>query len=363
MTPIPPVNPPGPPPGYYAPPPREGRPVSFYVAIFLALLLFISGGLNVLLLLVSAIGSAAGGFGVGVGDDDGGRYEIVTVGGDRRAETSILRLPIEGVIAEEAAPLLGGAGGMVSRVRRALRAAARDESVKGILLDINSPGGGVTDSDEIRRLLLEFKREHPSTQLVALLGDTAASGGYYIAAPCDYIIARPTTITGSIGVIISSYNVAEGLKKIGVEPITIVSEDTPYKDMLSTTRPMRPEEAAKLRAIVQEMYERFVDVVDEGRPELDRDAVKRLATGEIYSARRAEQLGLVDQIGGPKEAQAKLAELIGVGAVRVLEQRRIPNLLDALFESRAAPGLERLAAGLLRTTTGPRLLYYWPGGR
>ena len=158
---------------------------------------------------------------------------------------------------------------------------------------------------------------------MALMGDVAASGGYYIAAACHTIMARPTTITGSIGVIISNYQFGEALKKIGIESRAIVSDDTPYKDMLSPTRPMRPDEERKIKAIVQEMYERFVDIVDQGRPELTRPEVKQLATGEIYSATRAEQIGLVDRVGNIDAAYAVLREMTDSEAFRVLEQRRI----------------------------------------
>ncbi|MEM7200928.1 MAG: signal peptide peptidase SppA [Planctomycetota bacterium] len=365
MTGLPPATPPdGAPPPYPQPAPREGRSVSFYVAIFLALLLFISGGLNVLLLLVSALGSAAGGFGGGMLSGDDGRFQVVTVDGDRKADAAVLRVRIDGAIAEASSPLMGGAGGTVSQVRRALRAAARESSIRGVLLDINSPGGGVTDSDEIRNLIKQFRRDHPDLPVVSLLGDIAASGGYYIAAPTAHIMARPTTITGSIGVIISSYDVSEALGQIGVEPVVIVSEDTPFKDMLSMTRPMTEAERRKIRAIVQEMYERFVDVVDEGREELTRDEVKQLATGEVYSAMQAERLGLVDGIGSLADAYAKLADLMRVESVRVVEHRRVPTLFDTLFAVRAQPPtLEGSIAQLLRQATGPKLLYFWPGGR
>ncbi len=364
----PPARPPGPPNGpppgvpYTAPQP-EPRSVSFYVAIFLALLLLISGGLNLVLLVVSAVGSARGLTG-GYGSDEDGMYELVAVGGHADASRDVLLVPIEGAIAEASSPLIGAPGGTVSQVRRALRAAEREERIAAVLFDINSPGGGVTDSDEIYRLISEFRERNSDVPVLALLGDVAASGGYYIAAACEGIFARPTTITGSIGVIISQYQYGEALRELGIEVNTIVSDDTPYKDMLSPTRPMRPEEEAKVKAIVQQMYERFVDVVDAGRPELTRAAVQAAATGEIYSALRARELGLVDRIASIADAYGELAERIGSERVRVVEQRRIPTFFDALAGVKGAPApLDAALAQLLRSTTGPRMLYLWQGGR
>ncbi|MDP6928083.1 MAG: signal peptide peptidase SppA, partial [Planctomycetota bacterium] len=265
--------------------------MSFYVAIFLGLLLLVSGGLNLLLLVFSAIGSAAGGFGGGAIEDDGGMYEMIVVGGDPDADVSVMRIPVQGAIMEGASPLLGAPGGMVSQVKRGLRVAAQTRNVRGVLLDINSPGGGVTDSDEIHRLILKFKEEN-DIEVLALFGDMAASGGYYIAAACDKIVARPTTITGSIGVIMSSYNYGDALRDLGIEPVVLKSPNTPFKDILSPTRTMEDEERQKLLAIIEEMYQRFVDIVDQGRPDLSRQEVQDLATGEIYSAMQAHRNGL-----------------------------------------------------------------------
>lgn len=350
--------------GYPMPVNREGKPVSFYVAIFLALLLLVSGALNLLLLVVSAFGSAAPGMGSTIVEEDGMMYQLVAAGGDRNAEYSVLRIPIEGAIAEQSSPFLGAVGGTVSQVRRALDTAAGEKAVRGILLDINSPGGGVTDSDVIWQMVRDFKDANPDTEIIALMGDMATSGGYYIAAACDWIIARPTTITGSIGVIMNSLNYGKGLEEIGVHAVTIKSPDTPYKDMLSPTRQMLPEEEAKLTAIVQELYERFLTVVDEGRPELDRDQVRALATGEIYSAEQAYDAGLVDDVGPIQDAYDQLAERIGVNSLQVVELRRVPGVFERLFMARTpSVDLGTAAAQLLRSSSGPKFLYYWPGGR
>lgn len=340
-------------------PPRESRGVAFFVAIFLGILLVASAGLNVLLLLLS-LGSIAGS-GIG-GGDLGGAYDEVHVAGERTAKTKVLQVPIHGAIAETQSALMGAAGGTVTQVRRALRQAAADE-VEGVLLHIDSPGGGVTDSDEIYRLVLAFRREHPKVRVLALFGDIAASGGYYVAVAAERIVARRTSITGSIGVIMSAWNFAEAAKKVGIDQIAIKSERTPFKDMLSPTRPMRDDERAVLTGIVDELYYQFVSVVDEGRAGLDRAQVMAVANGSIYTASQALGNGLVDEVGDHETALAWFQKELGK-PVAIVEQRRRPGLGDLLFGARgAAPTVEQSLGKLLSSTSGPRFLYYWEGGR
>ncbi|MCA8951424.1 MAG: S49 family peptidase, partial [Planctomycetes bacterium] len=181
--------PPGVPPQPPQVPPRETRGVAFFVAIFLGILLLASAGLNVLLLLLS-VGSFAGA-GLGPG---GGTFDEVHLGGKRGARTRVLEIPIAGAIAEAGSPLLGASGGTVTQVRRMLREAAADDGIRGVVLAIDSPGGGVTDSDEIYRMIRRFRADHPEKRVVAFFGDMAASGGYYVAAAAERIFARPTTI-------------------------------------------------------------------------------------------------------------------------------------------------------------------------
>lgn len=338
-------------------PPRETRGVAFFVAIFLGILLVASAGLNVLLLLLS-VGSLAGsGFG-----DGGGIFDEVHVAGERGERTKVLQVSIHGAIAETQSPLLGAAGGTVSHVRRELDKAAADD-VAGILLHVDSPGGGVTDSDEIYRMIRRFRSEHPNVRVAALFGDVAASGGYYVAAAAEHIVARRTSITGSIGVIMSAWNFAEAAKKVGVDQIAIKSERTPYKDMLSPARPMRDDERKLLTGIVDEMYDQFVAVVDEGRPKLDRAQVTAVANGAIYTANQALGNGLVDEIGDHDAALAWFRKELGK-PVAIVEHRRRPGLGDLLFGARsAAPTPEQTLSRLLSASSGPRLLYYWEGWR
>ena len=321
--------------------------------------------MNLLFFFLGVVGSASGLGGLSADDEDG--YRIVVVEHRSGSDKSrILRVPIVGAISENLSPVIGAGGGTVSQVRRALRLAARDDSIKGVLFDINSPGGGVTDSDEIHRLISKFRSENPKKMVVALFGDVSASGGYYIASACQKIMARPTTITGSIGVIISTYDISVGLNKLGIKSVNLISPKTPYKDILSPTRPMRPDEREKILSIVEEMYERFVDLVDQGRPGLSRAQVETLANGQIYSAKQALANGLVDLLVDQEQAFKELQTMMGVDEeAQVIEQRRKPNLSDILFgaRSRRPTNASESLASVLFQTTGSKFLYFWPGGR
>lgn len=360
MTSTTPPTPPGVPPqqpNWPSPPAagaaRESRGVSFFVAIFLGLLLFVSAGLNVLLLLLS-VGTLAGG---GI-DPDGGNYDEAHVAGEIGGENKVLQIAIRGAIMEGASPLLGAAGGTVSMVHRALRY-AKAEGAEGILLYIDSPGGGVTDSDRIYQMLRRFREQNPSMPVAALYGDMAASGGYYIAVAAEHIISRRTSISGSIGVIMSAWNFAEFAQSHGVEQIAIKSERTPYKDMLSPTRNLSPGERDMLTSIVDELYDQFVGVVMAGRG-MGKDAVERVANGGIYTASQSLSSGLIDDIGDYQTALDWFEGRLG-HEVTIVEQRRRAGLGDLLFGMRsdAAPSV----AKLLTSTTGPRFLYFWQGGR
>ena len=335
--------------------PRESRGVAFFVSIFLGILLLVSAGLNVLLLLLSVGSFASSGAG-----DMAADYGEVHVSGARSAPRKVLQISVQGAIAEGANPLMGAAGGTVTQVQRALRYASREE-VDGVLLYIDSPGGGVTDSDRIYKMLRTFRAEHPDIPVAALYGDMCASGGYYIAAAAQHVISRRTSISGSIGVIMSAWNFAKLAQEHGVEQVAIKSDRTPFKDMLSPTRALAPAERKMLTEIVDELYDQFVAVVMEGRG-MSKEAVERAANGGIYTATRARELGLVDDIGDYATAVAWFEEQLGDGA-RIVEQRRRPTFADLLLGAFGPKAEASAVDRLLTSTTGPRFLYYWQGGR
>lgn len=180
-----------------------------------------------------------------------------------------------------------------------IKKAKADPYCVGIILDLTTPGGSVTDSDIIWKELQNFRNSkcissNVKRKVIVLMGDTVASGGYYISTAADYIFAHPTTMTGSIGVIISSINATELAQKLGIAPVTIKSGKT--KDFLNPLRPLAPEEEAMLQAMVNKLNERFIKLIVDGRG-LEEAKVRAIADGRVMLADEALEHGLIDQIG------------------------------------------------------------------
>lgn len=228
-----------------------------------------------------------------------GPRESVYLEGDKYRR--IVILPITGVIDSDTAKFVHDA-----------LAKLKTDLPKALILRVNSGGGGVSASDQIWHELTAFKEEH-KVPLVASFGSIAASGGYYISMPADFIVAEPTTITGSIGVIAQAFTVHELLQKIGVKPEIITATDAVKKDKLNPMQPWTDEDRNTLRGILDEAQVRFVDIVDRGRPKLDLDQTKKLATGEVFTCRQAQENKLVDSQGYLEAAIDKAKELAGIG--------------------------------------------------
>jgi protease-4 len=213
----------------------------------------------------------------------------------------IALIDVEGLIVNAPTSGMFGSGdNPVSLFRERLDAAALDKRVKAVVLRINTPGGGVTASDIMYRDLVNF-REETHKPVVACMMDVAASGGYYLAMGCDRVYAHPTTVTGSIGVIMSLYNAHGLMKMVGVtsEPI----KSGPNKDIGNPARPMTDEERAILQGMVNGFYEQFVEVVAKARKEqLPPERIRQLADGRVYTGVEAKKLGLVDEVGYLEDA-------------------------------------------------------------
>lgn len=191
-------------------------------------------------------------------------------------------------------------------IMKQIREAAADDSVKALVLRIDSGGGSATAAEEVGRELKRFK-EKTKKPIVATMGNTGASAAYWIAAcASDKVYANATTLTGSIGVYMPYMNTEELFKKIGITSNKIKSG--PYKDIMSSDRPMTPEEQAILQNIVNEIYEQFVTTVAVGR-KMEESKVKTLADGRVYTGLQAKNLGLVDEIGDYYDALAAAGEL------------------------------------------------------
>lgn len=200
-----------------------------------------------------------------------------------------------------------------------LEAAAEDDSVKAIVLRVDSPGGTVTGSSQIYEVIREYEKP-----VVVSMAGLAASGGYQISAPADYIIARPDTFTGSIGVILTLFNAEELINEIGVDVILITSG--PNKSMGSTWEDITPEQQQIFETLIDESYETFVEIVADGRG-MDMATVRELADGRIYSGQQAVDNGLVDALGNLDDAIAKAAELGGIsGEPRIVKYEHLPGL-------------------------------------
>ena len=217
---------------------------------------------------------------------------------------------IEGTIvcgADSKENLFQQANGITSgTIMKQIREAAADDSVKALVLRIDSGGGSATAAEEVGRELLRFK-EQTKKSIVATMGNTGASAAYWIAAcASDKIYANATTLTGSIGVYMPYMNTEELFKKIGITSDKIKSG--PYKDILTNDRPMTPEEKEILQNIVDEIYDQFVYTVSAGR-RMETSKVRAIADGRIYTGRQAKNIGLVDELGDYYDALAAAGTL------------------------------------------------------
>ncbi len=200
-------------------------------------------------------------------------------------------IKLEGVISDSQGSSLFRDQTSSNTVLELINKAAKDPSIKGILIRINSPGGTVAASQELYSAVLRARKKKP---VVVTMGDVAASGGYYIAAAADTIFANPGTITGSIGVITSYLNFYELFNKIGIKGITIKAGE--YKDIGNPTRPLTEEEKKILQALLNDSYNQFLTDVSKGR-NTPRTKIASLAKGLIYTGIQAKKVGLVDHLG------------------------------------------------------------------
>jgi len=205
-------------------------------------------------------------------------------------------------------PNVGVLPGMTARIRQELEIAFDDPDVRGILLRINSPGGTLTDSDIIYHSLMEFKKSK-GVKIIASMGDIAASGAVYIAMAADEIYAHPTTITGSIGVVVPHLNYYGLMKKLGLKSDPVTSGR--YKDIDSPLKPRDDEERQMLQKLVDAQHRRFVQVIQAGRPKMTREQLRGMADGRLISAQDAKESGLIDEVGYLDDAYRRLGEVSG----------------------------------------------------
>jgi protease-4 len=280
------------------------------------------------------------------------------------ARDKIALIDVTGTIANKRGfELLGQGDNPVSLLFEQLEAARRDKRVKGVLLRINSPGGTVAASELMHDEIMHFRKS--GKPVVAVMMDMATSGGYYIACACDEIVAQPSTITGSIGVIMQTVDLSGTMELVGVRTDAIASGA--MKDAGSPLRPMNPEERALFQHVIGEMHDRFVGVVVRGRPALDEAGVRRLADGRIYTATQALEQGLIDRIATLRETVGNLKQRVGSERIRLIAYARPPGYRPNYY---AAPslggeiniGLVNMDQPLSPEWRIPRFLYLWAPG-
>jgi len=271
----------------------------------------------------------------------------------------IVVLEVNGVIqdTDEASSLFSTEGYNHRNFLQMIEQAKNDDTVKAIVLRVNSPGGGVVESAEIHDQLIKLKKETKKPIYVSM-GSMAASGGYYISTAADKIFASPDTLTGSLGVIMQSLNYEGLAKKYGVEMVTIKSG--PYKDIMNPARKMTEEERNILQSLIQNAYDGFVKVISEGR-HLPESEVRKIADGRIYDGRQAKQLKLIDEFGYLDDTIAAMKKEHRLGKAQVVKYTSDFGF-GSLFNAKALTANdteEMKLVKLFSTPKSPRLMYLY----
>lgn len=318
--------------------------------------LFLALGAS-LLTNFALIGATAGSLGAGV-DDHTVRTTVLRGASDQK----IAVLPIEGVINDA----------MAAQVSRWLDAVERDSNVRAVILAVDTPGGTVTASDVIHSRILRLK-EARSIPVVVSMGGLATSGGYYVSAAADHIVAQPTTLTGNIGVLMPRYNVSELAKKWGVSENTLTAPPDGFKNAGSMFQPENEKEKAYLQSLINGMYQRFRNVVVTGRSGKLKGNVDDICNGQVFLAGEAVKRGLVDAEGYFEQAVQTAQQMAGLNKPTVVRYQRRLSFFEAMTggaASNLAPAGRgdgalnlsvRVDRDALTEWTSPRPMYLWRG--
>jgi protease IV len=266
--------------------------------------------------------------------------------GSSSSKIAVIR--IQGVIENE----------LCEQVRLQLKDAKKDHNVKAVIIRVISPGGGVSASDRIHHYIGKFKSE-TGKPVVSFMQTVAASGGYYVSVACDSIISEPTTITGSIGVM-ANYMVLKQLleEKLGITPVTLKSGEK--KDWPSMFSEATEEQKQYLMdKAIMPAYDRFIQLVADGREELTLDQVKELSDGSIYGAPEARDKKLIDQVGFMEDAIALTENLAGIKDAKVIEYEK-PFTFSSMLTSKSG-ALLNIDRNMLEKFVAPQIMYLWDG--
>ena len=298
----------------------------------------------------------------------GPRLEEVTVESDE-TENKIVVIPVEGIIMSEA---LDRGFSMVEMIEEQLKRAADDDHVKAVILKVDSPGGEVLASDDINHLLADFQEQN-DIPVIASMGSLAASGGYYVSAPCQWIVANKLTLTGSIGVIMSTLNYRGLMDKVGVRPEVFKSGR--FKDMLRGSKSeseITQEERDMNQALINDAYGEFKNVVAEGRKKANdknkhedepgQALVKnweQYADGRVLTGREAFKIGLVDELGNFDAAVESAKRLADIEKANLVKYHEVFDLasLFRLFGKSQTPAI-KVDLGLETPRVKPGRMYY-----
>ncbi|MCP5105019.1 MAG: signal peptide peptidase SppA [bacterium] len=252
------------------------------------------------------------------------------------SKAKILVIDLKGTITSQAGGILDRGGDPVSNIYYRLKLASQDPRVKGIILRLDTPGGDVTASDIIYKEILRFK-EKTGAPVVALMMGVAASGGYYAASACDTIMAHPTTITGSIGVIAVLPGVKKVLDKVGIQMNVIKSGK--MKDAGSPFKEINEDEKAYFQEMVDNFYNGFIQAVHRSRKEhLSIEEIKKLADGRVYHAQKALKLKLIDSIGYFDDALEKVLSMASIRDAKVIAYTYHPLKKTNIYANAAPQG-------------------------
>jgi len=266
-----------------------------------------------------------------------------------KGQTKVVRISLQGPIMRgRKKTLFGNEPDMVDSVLKQIIAATNDPKVKGILLEVNSPGGAVTPSDEIYTMLKRFKAT-PGRRVVVFIRDLGASGAYYISMASDYIVAEPTAIVGSVGVIMQTMNLKGLGDKLGIQSVTIASGNN--KDILNPLKEINPEHVTLLQNLIDEMQDRFASIVMSSRGLKNRN----LLDGRVFTATQAKENHFIDQIGYWQDAINALKRSLHVNKIYMIRyERKRGSFLEEIFSAKS-PNISNLQ--LLQTA--PTFLYQW----
>ncbi len=347
----------GPPGSYPPPPPPPRRRSRLGRVVLLLLLLLLVGSLGINAMLLLDFGGSA-------------TRSVQTTTLVTGSSDEIAVLPLDGEIDAAAS----------DRIDRFFDKVDESPNVKAVVVEVNSPGGTVTAADEIYKRIRRYKDDRRAKKrndtVVVSMKSMATSGGYYAACAADYIVAEPTTLTANIGVLMPQLNFSELFDKYGVKETTIVSTGAVYKNAGSPYAAPNPEDQKYLQGLADRAFERFKQVVNEGRGgKLVKEKLPTVFTGRVFAASEALEAGLIDEIGYPRDAwyvAARSANLVGPTIIRYEEPKLSLSSLLPFVSSNARPATayNGLTINGINVNAGPealdrlatpRLLYRWRG--